>query len=297
METAWRRTPRSRSLLDEYCSRIGAVVPRHRAEVALRAAKDAAETANRAKSEFLAHISHELRTPLNAIIGFSDVIRNNLLGSDAQDRYCGYADDIFRSGEHLLSIINDILDLTKHDVGKIELYCEDVDIRQLVTDCVKLFRDTANKQKVNLKAELDAELPHLYADKKRLKQILINLTSNAIKFTQEHGNVEIEARSTAVGNIILSVRDSGIGMKPEDIPVALQPFRQIEHYLTRQHEGTGLGLPIAKIFSDLHDAELTVTSQRGVGTHIMIEFPASRARRHGNDGATEQVGLGSPNSA
>lgn len=262
--------------MDQYSGRIGSIVPRHRAELALIAAKNDAETANRAKSEFLAHISHELRTPLNAIIGFSDIIRQNLLGTGALDRYRDYAGDIFSSGEHLLSIINDILDLTKHDVGRVELDCEIIDLASVIDECVSLLRESANSQNLSLNLDVDDNLPPLFADRKRIKQILINLASNAVKFTPEGGIVTISAKINDSGKLVIKVTDNGVGMEPQEIPIALEPFRQVEHYLTRQHDGTGLGLPIAKAFSDLHGAKFQMISEPGKGTEVSLEFPKER---------------------
>lgn len=262
--------------MDQYSGRIGSIVPRHRAELALIAAKNDAETANRAKSEFLAHISHELRTPLNAIIGFSDIIQQNLLGTGALDRYRDYAGDIFSSGEHLLSIINDILDLTKHDVGRVELDCEIIDLASVIDECVSLLRESANSQNLSLNLDVDDNLPPLFADRKRIKQILINLASNAVKFTPEGGIVTISAKINDSGKLVIKVTDNGVGMEPQEIPIALEPFRQVEHYLTRQHDGTGLGLPIAKAFSDLHGAKFQMISEPGKGTEVSLEFPKER---------------------
>ena len=276
MYDVWNKSTGRQSLMDQYSSRIGSIVPRHRAELALIAAKNDAETANRAKSEFLAHISHELRTPLNAIIGFSDVIRQNLLGTDAFDRYRDYAGDIFSSGEHLLSIINDILDLTKHDVGRVELDCEMIDLAPIIDECAGLLRESANAKNLALIIDVDDDLPPLFADRKRIKQILINLASNAVKFTPEDGIVTISAKINDSGKLVIKVTDTGVGMAPEEIPTALEPFRQVEHYLTRHHEGTGLGLPIAKAFSDLHGAKFKMVSEQGKGTKISLEFPKER---------------------
>lgn len=276
MHDVWNKSTRRESLMDQYSGRIGSIVPRHRAELALIAAKNDAETANRAKSEFLAHISHELRTPLNAIIGFSDIIRQNLLGTGALDRYRDYAGDIFSSGEHLLSIINDILDLTKHDVGRVELDCEIIDLASVIDECVSLLRESANSQNLSLNLNVDDNLPPLFADRKRIKQILINLASNAVKFTPEGGIVTISAKINDSGKLVIKVTDNGVGMEPQEIPIALEPFRQVEHYLTRQHDGTGLGLPIAKAFSDLHGAKFQMISEQGKGTEVSLEFPKER---------------------
>lgn len=287
MHDVWIKSSPRQSLMDQYSGRIGSIVPRHRAELALIAAKNEAETANRAKSEFLAHISHELRTPLNAIIGFSDVIRQDLLGAGSIDRYRDYAGDIFSSGEHLLSIINDILDLTKHDVGRVELDCEFIELPPIIDECAGLLRESANSQKQTLIINVEDDLPPVFADRKRIKQILINLASNAVKFTPDGGTVTISATMNDSGRLVIEVADTGVGMAQQEIAVALEPFRQVEHYLTRQHDGTGLGLPIAKAFSDLHGANFIVVSEQGKGTSISLEFPKERLEDPTNEAESQ----------
>lgn len=233
------------------------------------------KSANRSKSEFLANMSHELRTPLNAIIGFSDIFMHGLFGPLGDERYQGYAKDINDSGTHLLSIINDILDLSKVEAGKLELTNSELNVNDLVVSSVRLVRERADSSGLRILEDLPDHLPHLEGDDRAVKQMLINLLSNAMKFTEEGGSVTVSARQDA-GAITLSVADTGIGMKEEDIPVALEPFRQIDGSLSRQTTGTGLGLPLVKSLIELHGGTLTLVSKPGVGTTVFLSFPPER---------------------
>ncbi|MBL9036072.1 MAG: PAS domain S-box protein [Rhodospirillaceae bacterium] len=240
----------------------------------LRDASRAAEVANRAKSEFLANMSHELRTPLNAIIGFSEVIEGQVLGeSIARDR--DYAREIHRAGLHLLEIINDILDLSKIEAGRLELHEAPVDVAQLIDSCLRLVKERAERGGVTVTAELAACLPILVADEVKLKQILINLLSNGIKFTPIGGRASISAHPHD-GGLLITVRDTGIGMKKEDIPKAMAVFGQVDSGIARLHEGTGLGLPLSRKLAELHQAEFSIESAPGAGTTVSILFPRHR---------------------
>jgi signal transduction histidine kinase len=245
----------------------------------LEKARQDANAANRTKSQFLANMSHELRTPLNAIIGFSEIISKDLLQLGGPREYRDYAIDIHGSGQNLLQIINDILDMSKIDAGKLELREDLVDIAPMAAHCVRMVAGRAHEAGVLIVNELSAELPQLRADSVRLKQILLNLMSNAIKFTKSPGSVKLSAERHADGSLSLLVTDTGIGMSPDEIMIALQPFRQIDSDLARKHEGTGLGLPLTKALVELHGGTLTIRSEKGVGTEVTVTLPPPRVVR------------------
>jgi PAS domain S-box-containing protein len=257
-----------------------ATVRRH-IENELRTARDLAESANQAKSQFLANMSHELRTPLNAIIGFSEVISSALFGPlDA--RYRDYAQDINGSGHHLLRIINDLLDLSKIEAGRLELRDTPVPLAGIFETCRRMVNDRATAADVSLDFQpTDLEVK---ADELRLEQVLLNLVSNAVKFTPAGGSVTVSAALSAAGETEITVVDTGIGMAPEDIPRALQPFGQIDNSLSRPHGGTGLGLPLAQRLVELHGGRLTIDSQLGEGTTVSVILPSGRS--HLRDAAT-----------
>jgi PAS domain S-box-containing protein len=262
------------------------------ARIEAERARSAADAANRAKSLFLANMSHELRTPLNAILGFSEVTREAMMGPlDA--RYRDYAREIHASGQYLLRLINDVLDTSKIEVDRMELHEETVDLADVVGECQRLLRDRVEDGKLTLTAELAADLPGLLADRLRIKQILLNLLSNAMKFTPAGGHIMVTARLPEGGGLDLVVADTGIGMRAEDIPVALEPFRQVENPLTRHYEGTGLGLPLARALVELHGGRLTIDSAPGKGTAVCIWLPARRLRRAGTAGGDRSAAAGS----
>jgi two-component system cell cycle sensor histidine kinase PleC len=232
--------------------------------------------ANKSKGEFLATMSHELRTPLNAIIGFSDIIGRELFGPLGNDKYTEYARDINDSGSHLLSIINDILDLAKAESGKLELSEQEFDITDTLEACVRMCRGRAEANGVELiffggQTEIRA-----VADERLLLQIVANLITNAIKFTPEGGAVRLYVSASAQKGILLKVTDTGIGIAPEDIERVLRPFEQVEMSYSRRHSGSGLGLPYAKRLTELHGGELKIESQLGKGTTASVTLPASR---------------------
>ena len=235
----------------------------------------AIELAYRTKSEFLANMSHELRTPLNAILGFSQLIRDAAMGP-VNARYQGYADDILTAGQHLLSLINDILDLSKIEVGRMELHEEVVDIAAVVKDCCRMVRERASASGQQLEQVIASGAPCVTADELRLKQIILNLLSNAVKFTPPGGSIRVSTALTPEGGLALSVSDTGIGMTPEDIATALTPFRQVDGSPNRGYDGTGLGLPLAKTLTELHGATFDVESELGVGSTVTITLPPQR---------------------
>ncbi len=252
------------------------IAERIRVEKALISASQAAEAANQAKSEFLANMSHELRTPLNAVIGFSDSMLQEIFGPIRNRKYVDYLKDISGAGRHLLAIINNILDLSKIEAGQDELVEVDMVVADNIVSCLALVRGWSEEAKVNLATELPEDPLTIRADPQKFRQILLNLVSNAIKFTPNGGTVAIKAwRDNALGCVI-QVCDNGIGMAPEDIPKALAIFGQVDSGLARQFEGTGLGLPLAKRFADLHGATLDIESTLGEGTTVTVRFDRSR---------------------
>ena len=241
-------------------------------------AQQKAETANLAKSTFLANMSHELRTPLSAIIGFSEVMQREALGPVGSTRYRAYADDINCSGMHLLELVNDLLDLSKIEAGKMELNEDLIDIGRLIADCLALLRDTAARTKIDLVVDKDPQLPPIYADERKLKQILINLLSNAIKYAGAGGAVEIAATVLASGDLRLSVRDSGAGIPQEDIAKAFEPFGQLRGAVRSGQPGTGLGLPLSRKLAELHGGTLEIEGAAGPGTTVLLTLPRDRVR-------------------
>lgn len=236
-----------------------------------------AERANEAKSNFLANMSHELRTPLNAIIGFSDILRYQRFGEMNNPRYCDYAKDINESGIHLLGIINDILDLAKIEAGHATMEEQvEFEVAEVIEGVGRMVSALADRQGVILSVLPNAQVIRLVGVQRMVRQVLINVLSNAIKFTERGGSVSVRTECRANGNFAISIVDTGIGMTSDEIKLALTPFGQSDNALTRKHSGTGLGLPLAKAMMDMHGGRLLVRSTAGVGTTIMLIFPASR---------------------
>jgi signal transduction histidine kinase len=247
-----------------------------RREDQFRVAKEEAEAASRAKTEFLANMSHELRTPLNAVIGFSQMLKDEILGPVGSARYRDYAGDIHDSGIHLLSIINDILDLSKIEAGKMALDLRDVDPGECIESSIRLLRPRAVDRDVKVSQRVGDNVRMIRADERMLKQILMNLLSNAIKFTPPGGEVEVATLTGGNGILRISVRDTGIGMSEEEIRIASEPFGQVDSSLARKYEGTGLGLPLARRMVELHGGRLHIRSQRNVGTTVIFEMPVAK---------------------
>jgi PAS domain S-box-containing protein len=247
-------------------------------EHALRTAKETAELADRAKSDFLANMSHELRTPLNAIIGFAEIIESEAFGVGDR-RYPDYASDIRQSGQHLLGILKDILDFSRVDSKQVTLRQSEIALPALIDECLNMVRLNAGESGVALTADLPDALPRLFADAVKVKQVLLNLLSNAVKFTPEGGSVTVGASHRPDQELVLWVQDTGIGMRPDDIPLALSPFGQVADAFVRHHDGVGLGLPLARHLTELHQGRLEIESRPGHGTTVRIHLPAERLER------------------
>lgn len=242
---------------------------------ALVKAVDDAEAANRAKTEFLANMSHELRTPLNAIMGFAEIMKLETFGPVEQPKYQEYFRDILRSSDHLLNVINDILDIAKIEAGKVELDEAEVEVTEIFAAVERFVRDNAERSGISVCVRNSGPLPRLLADERRLRQVLLNILSNAVKFTPPGGRVEMSAELAEEGLEIV-IRDSGIGMEPAQIAVAMAPFGQVDSGLGRKYDGTGLGLPLSKALTDLHGGRFRLESIPGTGTTVTIWLPPER---------------------
>ncbi|MDH3966628.1 MAG: HAMP domain-containing histidine kinase, partial [Rhodospirillales bacterium] len=252
------------------------ITERTRVEQELRAAKDQAEVANRAKSEFLAMMSHELKTPLNAVIGFAEILCRENLGPIGNREYRGYAEDIRLSGNHLLSLINDILDLSKIEANRFELYEEAVDVADTLHSVLPLHQEKMAAERLEFESIFGEPRSGLRADQRALRQMLINLLSNAVKFTPEGGQITVAAGTDGDGRFVVSVSDTGIGISEEDQPKVLLPFNQVDSRLSRKYEGTGLGLPLTKRLMELHGGWLEIESALDRGTKVSLIFPPDR---------------------
>lgn len=248
-------------------------VDRQEAEKRLLAEeKRAAEKANASKSAFIANVSHELRTPLNAIIGFSEMIRTQTLGPVGTEKYAEYAADIHQSGQHLLSLINDLLDMNKIESGKFELHPQTVNVDKLTVECCELIRGQAEKASIALKREVDPNLPAIESDPRVIKQIVLNMLSNAVKFTPADGLVTLRISQDQIGRIVIEVKDTGIGIAREDLEKIMKPFGQIRNALTDRNRGSGLGLPLIAEFTKLLGGSFDLQSEPGEGTQVRISL-------------------------
>jgi PAS domain S-box-containing protein len=261
---------------DKFCAVLRDITHWKNAEEELVAARRAAETANAQKSDFLAKISHEIRTPLNAIIGFSELMAEERFGPIGNQRYRDYLRDIHVSGSHLMSLINDLLDLSKIEAGKLELSFESVAINEAIQECVALMQQQANRERIIIRTSLSSGVPNIVADPRSLRQILLNLLSNAIKFTQAGGQVIVSTAIEDNGEVVIRIRDTGVGMSEKDIETALKPFRQLATSGRPRGEGTGLGLPLTKALVEANRAAFAIDSAVNQGTLVKITFPTTR---------------------
>ena len=289
------RRERPESLLENYCSRLGTLLERQYTGLALLAAKQeadaaaqraeeamrAAQAADLAKTKFLANMAHELRTPLNAIIGFSEIIK--LDNIQARDQYPQYAEYIHDAGILLLNIINGLLDLARIEAGKVDLEEQLVGVGELIQSAIRTIDPIAHKKSIQVKCELAHATALIHVDRTKFRQIMLNLLSNGVKFTEPQGEILISSRINAGGDLIISVKDTGIGIAPEHLQRVLRPFEQVADHLTKENEGAGLGLPIARALIELHGGELVITSDLGAGTTVALRLPRDRVHRVASD--------------
>ena len=261
---------------DKFCAVLRDITHWKNVEEELIGARRAAEAANAQKSEFLAKISHEIRTPLNAIIGFSEVMMGERFGPIGNDRYRAYLRDIHVSGAHLLSLINDLLDLSKIEAGKLDLTFEAVPVNATIQECVALMQPQANRERIIIRTSLSADVPNVVADQRSFRQILLNLMSNAVKFTRAGGQVIVSTALEETGEVTVRIRDTGIGMSEKDIETALKPFRQVAISRDDREHGTGLGLPLTKALVEANRATFAIDSAVNQGTLVRITFPTTR---------------------
>lgn len=261
---------------DGYCAVIRDITQWKRTEEELRGAKRAAETANAHKSDFLARVSHEIRTPLNAIIGFADMMATERFGPMGHARYVEYADDISRSGRHVLDIVNDLLDISKIEAGEMDLDFVAVGLNESISEAVSIVQQQANSQRVIIRTSLSQAVPQVVADLRSVKQIVLNILSNAIRFTPSGGQIVVSTAYEASGNVVLRIRDTGVGMTRTELEQAMKPFRQVMTGSRKRGDGTGLGLPLTKAMVDANRATFSIHSAPNEGTLVEVIFPSQR---------------------
>jgi PAS domain S-box-containing protein len=259
-----------------YCAVIRDITQWKRTEEELRNAKRAAETANAHKSDFLARVSHEIRTPLNAIIGFSDMMATERFGPIGHPRYIEYANDIGRSGRHVLDIVNDLLDISKIEAGEMDLEFTAVGLNETISEAVSLVQPQANVQRVIIRTSLSANVPQIVADLRSIKQIALNILANAIRFTPSGGQIVVSTAYEANGSVVLRIRDTGVGMTRAELEQAMKPFRQVTTGTRKRGDGTGLGLPLTKAMVDANRANFSISSTPNEGTLVEVVFPSPR---------------------
>jgi two-component system cell cycle sensor histidine kinase PleC len=264
------------SPLARYSATLGELMLRRQTELAMMAAQVESDLANRAKSAFLATVSHELRTPLNAVIGFSDLIRMPKSDPDEIAKNVDYAAYIGDAGRHLLSVVSDILDISKIESGVFTLDLEPCSIAKLISECLPMVAARFEEKKQRLDVRIERRIPPVSADARRLKQVFINLLSNANKFTPEGGLITLAARGNKDGGATIAVVDTGVGMTEDEIAVALTPFGQVQSHLSRTQEGTGLGLPISRGLIRQHGGDLFLESEPGAGTSAVVTLPGEK---------------------
>ena len=256
-----------------YCALFRDLTHWKKVECELGEARRTAERANARKSDFLAKVSHEVRTPLNAIIGFAEVMMEERFGPLGSDRYKDYLRDIHGSGTHVMSLVNDLLDLSKIEAGRMELAPRTIDVNRIVSECVALMQPQASRERVIMRLSLAPNLPNITADERSLRQIALNLLSNAVKFNEPGGQVIVASQLTESGHVVLRIRDTGPGMSESDIAAALEPFRQLSRSSASGVGGTGLGLPLTKALVEANEASLTIRSKVDQGTFVEVAFP------------------------
>src|SRR5437764_3696359 len=272
---AWFQVTRSETGEGAYLLVFNDITALKERERQHRDAQSQAEAASLSKSRFLANVSHELRTPLNAIIGFSEIVAGEILGPGVNRKYRDYAANIVESARHLLDIINSVLDLAKNDAGKLRVSEEAVELNDIVDGCLRLVHDQCERAQLTLEVKPSPEPVRVSADSTKLRQVFLNLLSNAIKFTEPEGAIAVAVEPVHSEAVSVAIGDAGNGMAPDEIPIALAPFEQVDNKLARRYQGTGLGLPLAKALIELQGGSLAISSEPGKGTSVRVSL-----RRH-----------------